>query len=135
MRRSGPGATGYLGKDMSLARLPRVVEAVLAGEVALPRRYTSHLLEALRGRDARRARVLGRARHFVTDRQWEILELLGEGRSTAENGTQTRDLGGHRAAPHLVRPAQARPSRSRERRRADARPFTRVNGDGPGDRW
>jgi DNA-binding NarL/FixJ family response regulator len=78
------GATGYLGKDMSPARLPHVVEGVLAGEAALPRRYTGHVLEALRGRDARRARVLGRARHVVTDRQWEILELLAEGRSTAE---------------------------------------------------
>ena len=78
------GARGYLGKDMSRSRLPHALKGVLAGEVALPRRYTSHLLEALRGRDARRARVLGRTRHFVTDRQWEVLDLLAEGRSTAE---------------------------------------------------
>jgi DNA-binding NarL/FixJ family response regulator len=78
------GATGYVGKDMSQARLPHVVQGVLGGEAALPRRYTPQVLEVLRGRDARRARILGQTRHFVTDRQWEILELLAEGRSTAE---------------------------------------------------
>jgi len=78
------GASGYLAKDMSPGRLPSVLEGVLAGEVALPRRYTGHVLEALRGRESRRATILGRARHLVTDRQWEILQLLGDGRSTAE---------------------------------------------------
>lgn len=78
------GATGYLGKDTSPSRLPAVVEGIVAGETALPRRHTGHVLAALRGRDARRARLLDRARQSVTDRQWEILQLLAEGRSTAE---------------------------------------------------
>lgn len=78
------GASGYVGKDISQARLPRVIAAVLAGESALPRRYTSDLLEALQGRDVRRSRVLGRVGHEVTERQWEILQLLAEGRTTAE---------------------------------------------------
>lgn len=78
------GASGYLGKDMSQSRLPHALAGVLAGEAALPRRFTGHVLEALRGRDARRATVLTRTRQFVTDRQWEILNLLAEGRSTAE---------------------------------------------------
>jgi DNA-binding NarL/FixJ family response regulator len=78
------GASGYVGKDISQARLPRVVDAVIAGESALPRRHTSDLLEALRGRDVRRARLLGRVGRDVTERQWEILQLLAEGRSTAE---------------------------------------------------
>jgi DNA-binding NarL/FixJ family response regulator len=78
------GAAGYLGKDMSRDRLPRALDGVLAGEAALPRRYTEHLLDALRGRTAARARMLGRTQRFVTERQWEVLELLAEGRSTAE---------------------------------------------------
>jgi DNA-binding NarL/FixJ family response regulator len=78
------GASGYLGKDISPSRLPRALRGVLAGEVALPRLYTAYVLEALRGRDARRAHVLGRTRHFVTDRQWEILNMLADGRSTAQ---------------------------------------------------
>jgi DNA-binding NarL/FixJ family response regulator len=78
------GASGYIGKDASQSRLARALQAVLAGEAAIPRRYTEHVLEALRWRDARRARVLRSARTFVTDRQWEVLNLLAEGRSTAE---------------------------------------------------
>jgi len=78
------GASGYLGKDMSQSRLPVALRGILAGEMAIPRRYTRELLEAMRGRDARRARILARAREFVTDREWEILNLLGERRSTAE---------------------------------------------------
>jgi DNA-binding NarL/FixJ family response regulator len=78
------GAVGYLGKDVSPARLPHVLIGVLAGEAALPRRHTVAVLHALRGRDARRSRVLGRARQVVTERQWELLQLLAEGRSTAE---------------------------------------------------
>jgi DNA-binding NarL/FixJ family response regulator len=78
------GASGYLGKDLSQERLPQVLAAVVAGEVALPRRFTGHVLEALRGRDARRMRVSRRTRQAVTDRQWEVLQLLAEGRSTAE---------------------------------------------------
>ena len=78
------GASGYLGKDVDPQRLPLVLEGVLGGEAALPRRFTEDVLEAFRGRDARRTRVLGRTRRSVTDRQWDILNLLAEGRSTAE---------------------------------------------------
>jgi DNA-binding NarL/FixJ family response regulator len=78
------GASGYLGKDMSPARLPQALEGILAGEAAIPRRLTRHVLEALRGRDARRARFTAQTRRAITDRQWEILNLLAEGRSTAE---------------------------------------------------
>jgi DNA-binding NarL/FixJ family response regulator len=84
------GASGYLGKDIATARLPHVLHRVLAGEVTLPRRYTAHVVEALRGRAERRATVLRHARHAITDRQWEILNLLAEGRSTAE---MARSLG------------------------------------------
>jgi DNA-binding NarL/FixJ family response regulator len=78
------GAYGYLGKDMSQSRLPVAVDAVLAGETALPRPFMGHVLEALRGRDARRVKLSGRAGRFVSDRQWEVLNMLAEGRSTAE---------------------------------------------------
>jgi DNA-binding NarL/FixJ family response regulator len=78
------GACGYLRKDMSGARLPRAVEGVLAGEAAVPRGYTEHLLEALRGRHRRRGRIPAHMRDSVTDRQWEILNLLAEGTSTGE---------------------------------------------------
>ena len=78
------GASGYLGRDVSLQRLPTALRAVLAGEVALPRRHTQYLLEALRGRDVRRAAVSARASSPITDREWEVLQLLADDTSTAE---------------------------------------------------
>jgi DNA-binding NarL/FixJ family response regulator len=78
------GASGYLRKDMDQSRLPQAVEGVLAGEAAVPRGYTEHILEALRGRHARRGRVRPHLLASVTDRQWEIVDLLAEGTSTAE---------------------------------------------------
>jgi DNA-binding NarL/FixJ family response regulator len=78
------GASGYLGRDVDQKRLPAVLRGVLAGEVAVPRRHTQHLLEELRGRDAQRAVVAGRAKVALTDREWEVLYLLADGASTGE---------------------------------------------------
>jgi len=78
------GAVGYLPKSMSLARLPHVINRVLEGEVALPRRHTHQLLEALRGRESERVRVSAGASSPISDREWQVLVLLGEGSSTAE---------------------------------------------------
>jgi DNA-binding NarL/FixJ family response regulator len=78
------GASGYLGRDVDQQRLPAILRGVLAGEVAVPRRHTQHLIEALRGRDARRAVVAGRAKVALTDREWEVLYLVADGTSTAE---------------------------------------------------
>jgi DNA-binding NarL/FixJ family response regulator len=84
------GASGYLGRDVSEQRLPTVLHAVLAGEVALPRRHTHHLIEALRGRDASRAIVTARARSAISDREWEVLQLLADGASTDEMAHRLR---------------------------------------------
>jgi DNA-binding NarL/FixJ family response regulator len=78
------GASGYLGKDISSTRLPQALRGVLAGEVALPRRYTHHVLEALRGRDVRRALVAARTNAALTEREWEVLQMLAGDASTAE---------------------------------------------------
>jgi DNA-binding NarL/FixJ family response regulator len=78
------GASGYLGKDISRTRLPQALRAVVDGEVALPRRYTGHLLEALRGRDVRRALVAARTNTTLSEREWEVLQMLAGEASTAE---------------------------------------------------
>jgi DNA-binding NarL/FixJ family response regulator len=78
------GASGYMGRDVGQARLPTALRGVLAGEVALPRRYTQRLLEELRGRRAQRDIVASRAKAALTDREWEVLQLLADGASTAE---------------------------------------------------
>ncbi len=78
------GASGYLGRDVSPRRLPAALRGVLAGEVALPRRHTQYLLDALRERDVRRATLTAQARSAITDREWEVLQLLASGASTSE---------------------------------------------------
>ena len=84
------GAAGYLPKDISLRRLPHALAGVLEGEVALPRRYSQHLLETLRGREADRARVSAHANANLTDREWQVLHLLGEEASTAQIAQRLR---------------------------------------------
>ena len=84
------GATGYLAKDMSLERLPHAIKGVLAGEVALPRLHADTLLAELRRRDAARERVAARTGASLTDREWDVLQLLGEGASTAEIAERLR---------------------------------------------
>jgi len=84
------GATGYLAKDMSLDRLPHAINGVLAGEVALPRLHADKLLAELRRRDAARERVAARTGANLTDREWEVLQLLAQGASTAEIAERLR---------------------------------------------
>jgi DNA-binding NarL/FixJ family response regulator len=84
------GATGYLAKDMSLDRLPHAVRGVLDGEVALPRLHADKLLAELRRRDAARERIAARTGANLTDREWDVLRLLGEDASTAEIAQRLR---------------------------------------------
>lgn len=77
------GAVAYLSREMRLERLPDILRGVLAGETALPRVESRHLIDALRGRQSRRAQ-LAQAGAALSEREWEVLELLGEGASTGE---------------------------------------------------
>jgi two-component system, NarL family, nitrate/nitrite response regulator NarL len=78
------GAAGYLGEDVSQARLPAVMRGILDGEVALPRRETQHLLDAMRGRDSRQAAMAARAATALTNRELEVLDMLVAETSTGE---------------------------------------------------
>jgi DNA-binding NarL/FixJ family response regulator len=79
------GAAGYLLKDMDPARLSAVVRAALAGETALPRGMTGHLVEALRHKPPhRRAPAPEHGRADLTRREWEVLDLLCDGAGTAD---------------------------------------------------
>jgi DNA-binding NarL/FixJ family response regulator len=84
------GATGYLAKDMSLERLPNAIRGVLVGEVALPRLHADKLLAEVRGRNAARERVAARTGARLTDREWDVLQLLAEDASTAEIAQRLR---------------------------------------------
>jgi DNA-binding NarL/FixJ family response regulator len=84
------GAAGYLAKNMSLERLPHAIKGVLDGEVALPRHHADALLAELRRRDAARERIAARTGASLTDREWDVLQLLGDDASTAEIARRLR---------------------------------------------
>jgi DNA-binding NarL/FixJ family response regulator len=77
------GASGYLPKDIDPRRLPQTLEAVHRGEAAIPRRLVVHLVEEFRERRRHRIALPDRAGIDLTSREWEVLELLREGLSTA----------------------------------------------------
>ena len=77
------GASGYLLKDMDPDRLPFALRSVLEGEAALPRGLVARLIDEFSGR-RRRVALLKQRGATLTSREWEVLDLLREGLSTAE---------------------------------------------------
>ena len=83
------GASGYLLKDMDPDRLPAALRGVLAGEAALPRTLVARVIEEFRGAERRPLpRFLKRRGVELTDREWQVLELLREELSTADIATR-----------------------------------------------
>jgi DNA-binding NarL/FixJ family response regulator len=79
------GASGYLLKDIDPARLPHALQGVLDGEAALPRRLVALLIEEFRERRRRRRiPLVGRRSVELTDREWEVLDLMRDGLPTDE---------------------------------------------------
>jgi DNA-binding NarL/FixJ family response regulator len=78
------GAVGYLPMSISPLRLPAVVNAVLAGELAVPRYLIPVLLDEFRGRAARRRLVVQQGAVDLTGREAEVLELLQNSLSTRQ---------------------------------------------------
>lgn len=79
------GASGYLIKDIDPRSLPRALDAVLAGEAALPRELVGRVVEQFRDRSARRRQpaATGPEAH-LTSREWEVLDLLRRRMTTAQ---------------------------------------------------
>ena len=79
------GASGYLLKDTDPARLPAALTGVLAGEAALPRALVARVITEFQGRSRRRAPLMGkRSGVSLTPREWEVLQLLKSGKTTAQ---------------------------------------------------
>lgn len=79
------GASGYLLKDMDAARLPAALRGVLKGEAALPRRLVARLVDEFRERGRkRRVPLLADRGALLTGREWEVLELMRSGLTTAQ---------------------------------------------------
>jgi DNA-binding NarL/FixJ family response regulator len=79
------GAAGYLLKDVNPHRLPDEIQAVLDGESALPRNLVSRLMESFRDPGARRRKLVDDdLAGQLTSREWQVLELMRNGLSTAQ---------------------------------------------------
>jgi DNA-binding NarL/FixJ family response regulator len=79
------GAAGYLLKDMDPSRLANALRGVLSGEAALPRALVARVIDEFRERGRRRRlHLLGERGVELTSREWEILDLLRQGLTTAE---------------------------------------------------
>ena len=80
------GADGYLLKTMSLKRLPDALAGVCSGEAAMQRTLVARVLERFRGPEPRWRHGVGTepVGQRLTSREWQVLELLAQGHSTAE---------------------------------------------------
>lgn len=80
------GAHGYLLKTMNLTRLPDALTGVCSGEAAMQRTLVARVLGRFHGPEPRwrhsiASEPVGRR---LTSREWEVLDLLAQERSTAE---------------------------------------------------
>jgi two-component system, NarL family, nitrate/nitrite response regulator NarL len=83
------GASGYLLKTMDPDRLGSTLRSVLAGEASLPRHLTARLITDY---DAHRTRRVVNATGQpvqLSAREWEVLEMLRAGMSTADIASRT----------------------------------------------
>ena len=79
------GAAGYLLKDMDSGRLAAALLDVVEGNAAIPRRLVGRMLGEFRDRSSiRRATAATEAGERLTSREWQVLDLMREGHSTAE---------------------------------------------------
>lgn len=77
------GADGFLSKRVDVDVLPRVVRAMARGEVVVSRRLARRLVNELRSVPSGSAGVRP-VRSALSDREWEVLDLLRAGCSTPE---------------------------------------------------
>jgi DNA-binding NarL/FixJ family response regulator len=75
------GAIGHISKDVSPEELAERVVRAAQGETIIPQRLIAALLEMLREIPEAGWRPL---RSRLTTREWEIVELIGDGESTQE---------------------------------------------------
>lgn len=78
------GASGYLLKDTDPAVLVDELRSALAGEAAMSRRLVSRIMEEFRSPATPRFTRRSRASARLSAREWEVMELLGEGLSTGD---------------------------------------------------
>jgi DNA-binding NarL/FixJ family response regulator len=76
------GASGYLLKDTDPAALADKLRGVLAGEPAMPPRLVARIMDEFRAPTRRRFARSSVTAAKLSAREWEVMQLLGEGLST-----------------------------------------------------
>lgn len=75
------GALGYVGKLEPVTDLMQAIQSVCAGSVYTPRALSDRLAQGLRGRPRGSHNAFA---DLLTDRELQVFELLGSGRSTGQ---------------------------------------------------
>ena len=75
------GATGYITKNQAADEVILAIRRVLAGEVYLSEKMTSGFLKSL---TATGVKGIARAFDRITDRELEVLDLIGRGHTTRQ---------------------------------------------------
>jgi DNA-binding NarL/FixJ family response regulator len=79
------GARGYLPLEVNRDRLPHALRDVVDGDVAIPRDFVGRLVDEFQDVAPRRRRVQSEALAVqLTGREWQVVDLLVKGFSTAE---------------------------------------------------
>jgi NarL family two-component system response regulator LiaR len=81
------GAAGFLSKNMELTSLPRALRGSLDGEAAISRRLAMQLVQHYRSASTG-GMGLRPVRSKLTDREWEVLDLLSGGATTDDIARQ-----------------------------------------------
>jgi DNA-binding NarL/FixJ family response regulator len=78
------GASGYLLKDADPAGLADTLRGVLAGEAAMPPRLVARIMDEFRAPTKRRLGRRTPAASKLSAREWEVMQLLGQGLTTEQ---------------------------------------------------
>jgi DNA-binding NarL/FixJ family response regulator len=79
------GARGYVMKQEGGKRIMEGIRAVLAGRVFVSEKMSARIMDAFTGR---RAGDAGSSVESLSDREFEVFQLIGRGRSTKEIAAQ-----------------------------------------------
>jgi DNA-binding NarL/FixJ family response regulator len=79
------GARGYIMKEAGGERMLEAVRCVLSGQVYVSKRLTSSMLDSFAGR---RPRGSQSPIERLSDREFEIFQLIGQGKTTHDIATQ-----------------------------------------------
>lgn len=78
------GASGYLLKGLDERSIGDALRRVLAGEATLPGTLVARLVDEFRDREQRRVAMPAGQAARLTGREWDVLELMRKGATTAE---------------------------------------------------